>query len=490
MVYDINNFNYNGNCKIIFYQKGCEILKSIYKKQIIKITIIYLAVFIPLLFLRFPDIRNEIKYLAITKESLNNNFFILKYLGNLYPDKPPFYFWILKIIDTYFPKHFFKLGILVGSIIPSYFISILSYKFLLKFIKKEIYIEQLSFTIILGLIASPLFIGGTNVLRMDMLMNLFIFSSLLIFFNMYYSFKKINFTNLFFMYLFIFLGLFTKGVVGIIAPLAGILTFLLLNKELKFLKKIHFIKGIIFIVFCIFIWFINIYFSKDGYDYIKLLLGQETLGRITKAKSHIRPIYYYLKNLPLVSLPYGLIVFFPLMHYIRNIKNFKKWKELEKIFFSMSVPLFILLSFASGKLVIYLLPCLFGFTGLTVLYIFKFKIITFSKILNNLAYGLIFIIFIVSINGNYYSKHYTLKPLLTKVKNINNENIYIYEFNDFKNTKYLIHKNIIELSKNKNTKDLQGNYVITKTSKTKDLYSEFKNITLVYKNKKYSLYQL
>lgn len=461
-----------------------------YKKQIIKITFIYLAVFIPLLFFRFPDIRNEIKYLVITKESLNNNLFILKYLGNLYPDKPPFYFWILKIIDVYFPKYFFELGILIGSIIPSYVISILSYKFLLKFKNKYRYMEKLSFTIILGLIACPLFIGGTNVLRMDMLMYLFIFSSIYLFFNIYYNFKKINFINLFFMYSFIFLGLFTKGIVGIVAPLSTIIVFLFLNKDLKFLKKIYFIQGIIFTFSCISLWFINIYFCENGSNYIKLLLGQETLGRITKAKTHVRPIYYYLKTLPLISLPYGLIIFFTLFHYIRNIKYFKKWEEPEKIFFSMSVPLFILLSIASGKLVIYLLPTLYGFTGLIVLYFLKFKEISFNKTLNKGAYIILFIIFIVSINGNYYSKNYTLKPLLKKIKAINKDKIYAYRFNDFKNTKYMIDKNIITISTSEDENISKNNYIITKANKAKEISNDFENISLVSKNKNYYLYKI
>ncbi|MFK4784711.1 ArnT family glycosyltransferase [Fusobacterium sp. MFO224] len=465
-------------------------MKINYKNQVMKITFIYLAIFIPLILFRFPDIRNEIKYLAITKESLNNNLFILKYLDNLYPDKPPFYFWILKLIHTYFPKYFFQLGILIGSVIPSYIIAILSYKFLLNFKNSYKYIEKLSFTIVLGLIASPLFIGGTSVLRMDILMYLFIFSSIYLFFNMYYNFKKINFKNLFSMYLFIFLGLFTKGIVGIVAPLSTMIIFLLFNRDLKFLKKIHFMKGIIFILSCVSLWFLNIYFCEDGLQYIKLLVGQETLGRITKSKAHIRPVYYYLKTLPVISLPYGLGVFFSLFYYLKNIKSFIKWNELEKIFFCLSVPLFILLSFASGKLVIYLLPTLYGFIGLTVMYFFRFKPISSNRTLNNFSYGLLLVIFIISINGNYYSRNYTLKPLLTKIENIENENIYTYRFEDFQNTKFIIKKNIIPITNGTSIKIPKENYIITKANKKKEISKDFKNLKLISKNKNYYLYKI
>lgn len=488
------------------------------KKSIMKFTFIYLAIFIPLIFLRFPDIRNEIKYLAITKDSLNNNLFILKYLNNLYPDKPPFYFWILKLIDIYFPKYFFQLGILIGSIIPSYIISILSYKFILNFKNSHDNIESLSFTITLALIASPLFIGGTNVLRMDMLMYLFIFSSVYLFFNMYYKFKEINFKNLIFMYLFIFLGLLTKGIVGFIDPIIIIISFLLLNKDFKFLKKIHFIKGILFILACIGLWFFKVYTSQNGIDYLDLLLGQETLGRIVKSKTHIRPIYYYLKDLPLILIPYGIGILFSIYHYIKNIKNFKNWKELEKIFFSMSLPLFILLSFASGKLVIYLLPVLYGFIGLTVLYLLKFKdkhlnkilinisllnlIIPFiinkklnkdnsvHKTLNIISYTMLSLIFLTSINGNYYSNNYTLKPLLKKIKTINKDKIYAYRFDNFQNTKYMINNNIIPITNGTSIILPKESFIITKAKREKEFSKDFKDAKLILKNKNYYLYKI
>lgn len=493
-------------------------MKLNYKKSIIKFTFIYLAIFIPLMFFRFPDIRNEIKYLAITRESLNNNLFILNYLNNLYPDKPPFYFWILKTIDVYFPKYFFQLGILIGSIIPSYIISILSYNFILNFKKTYKFIEPLSFTITLALIASPLFIGGTSVLRMDMLMYLFIFSSIYLFFNMYYGFKIINYKNLIFMYAFIFLGLFTKGIVGFIDPIIIILSFLLLNRDLKFLKKIHFTKGVIFIFISIALWFFKVYTSHNGINYLNLLLGEETLGRIVKSKAHVRGIAYYLKHLPLVLIPYGIGVFFSIHHYIKNIRNFKNWKELEKIFFSMSLPLFILLSLASGKLLIYLLPVLYGFIGLTILYLIEFKDRHLNKILINIALlnliipfiinkklnrdnsvhktlniissTMLSLIFLVSINGNFYSKRYTLKPIIKKIEDIPEENIYAYRFEDFQNAKYIINKNIIPINNGTTLILPKESFIITKSNRKEDISKDFKNAKIILKNKNYYLYKI
>lgn len=482
-----------------------------------KITLLYLTIFLPLIFFRFPDIRNEIKYLIITKESLNNNLFILNYLNSLYPDKPPLYFWFLKILDNYFPKYFFKLGILFGSIIPSYLVSIMCYKFLIKFKNIHKNIENLAFPIALSLIASPLYIGGTSVLRMDMLMYFFIFFSTYIFFNFYFNFINLNFKNLFLMYFFIFLGLFTKGIVGLIGPISIIFSFLFLNKDLKYLKKVHFLKGFLFVVFGISVWFFGLYNSPKGLEYIKLLIGQETINRITNSKTHIRPIYYYMKNFPILFVPYGISILIALFYYIKKIKNFVNWNELEKIFFSISLPLFILLSFASGKLSIYLLPTILGFLGLTILYLDKFKnrflvkvllnismltlIIPFflnkkfnkenrlEKILNISNYTMLFVVFLVSINSNYYSNNYTLKLFLEKINKLPSSSIYLYRFDDFKNTKYMLNKKIIPIDNKTNFNLREENFIITKANKNEEIVKDFNNLKLVLKNKNYILYK-
>ena len=67
-------------------------------RNYIAIILIYILIFIPIIILRFPDIRNEIKYFLITDSIIDSkNFLVLKYLNELYPDKPPLYFFILYI---------------------------------------------------------------------------------------------------------------------------------------------------------------------------------------------------------------------------------------------------------------------------------------------------------------------------------------------------------------------------------------------------------
>ena len=97
--------------------------KSKFDKNYIIFTFIYILIFVPIIILRFPDIRNEIKYFLITDTIIESkNFFILKYINELYPDKPPLYFFILYIIKKYFGKYFIQGAIVFGTLIPSFLI--------------------------------------------------------------------------------------------------------------------------------------------------------------------------------------------------------------------------------------------------------------------------------------------------------------------------------------------------------------------------------
>ena len=135
--------------------------------------------------------------------------------------------------------------------------------------------RRVAFINTLFLLSLPFYIGLSIFMRMDMLMTTFIFFSLYFFFQIYY--KKLNEKNIFKIYIFIFLALFTKGIAGFAIPIAIILTFLIFERNLKFLKNIKFIQGIIFIIFLIGIWGILIFLQPQGKEYLKLLLGQERL---------------------------------------------------------------------------------------------------------------------------------------------------------------------------------------------------------------------
>ena len=480
-------------------------------KNVFKIFLIYFFIFIPILLLRYPDIRNELKYFVITDNILETkNYFILKYFSELYPDKPPLFFWILVVLKRYCNTFFLPASIFIGSVLPSFLITVLSYSLFAK-IKDE----KAGFIISLFLCTTPFFIGTSLVLRMDILMSFFIFMALYNFFSIYYNFIPKNFKNIFFLYTYIFLAVFTKGLAGIIVPFITILIFLILENNLKFLKEIYFGKGIVFLIILTGLWWYYIIKFPEGKDYLSLILKQEAAGRVLNAKTHVKPFYYYLKMLPILLYPYGIFFVGSLVYYIKNIKSYKNFEPLEKIGLSWTVFPIIAFSSASGKLDIYLIPMFTGMFVMVYMFILKTKNSKFGKIIFKISMftavvPLVFnkffnrednfykkimyfpitiiIIFILFIPfTEKYNEKYSLKSIEHKII-YSDKTLIAYKFKDFINISGKINRNILlvenyaelekEVLENKNI------MIVTKRKYKKDL-EKLNQMKLQYENLNY-----
>ena len=369
-----------------------------------RILIVILVLFLILPFLRVPDLRNEMKYLDIVQEIVDKkSYWILHYHGELYPDKPPLYFWLLTVIYKIFGKDsLFPLSLIFLTYLP--FLSILGLAcWQLNYLKKEWKDKFLSYSFTI-----PYLMGLSIFLRMDMLMTFFITLSLSLFIYFYFNRNKINNIKLFFLYLSIFLGIFTKGALGGILPILIIYIFLYLENNLKFFNMLHWKNGILFLVFFLSIWLIILYFQPNGTEYIKLLLGKQTIGRAYKSYSHARPFYYYFIYLPLTFFPYGIFYIYGFFKYLTNLERRKTWTLFERWAFSWSIPPFIFLSIISGKLQIYLLPLYIGMIFLSLIVrdklIKKYKFIIFvEKNIQKCLYTLYFFLPIgFLIYNNYF----------------------------------------------------------------------------------------
>ncbi|WP_300358354.1 glycosyltransferase family 39 protein [Fusobacterium sp.] len=484
-------------------------------KNFLKIFLIYLLIFIPILIMRYPDIRNELKYFIVVDDILESkNYFILKYFTELYPDKPPLFFWLLVFIKKYFSNYYIQMAVFLGSVLPSFLITIFSYS-----IFSKIKDEKAGFFIALSLCTMPFFIGASLVLRMDMLMNLFIFMSLYTFFNLYFDFVKSDFKNISRIYIYIFLGLFTKGIAGVIVPVITILIFLILENNLSFLKKIHFFKGILFILMLLILWGIAIILSSsEGKEYLLLMIGQETIGRVMKAKTHIKPFYYYLKIIPILIYPYGIFFLGSLFYYIKNIKSYKNWDYLEKIGFSWTIFPLIAFSCASGKLEIYLLPTFIGMILMIYSFLMKIKgsekekiFVKISMIFSVLPYilnyffnkeknfykkiiyfpmSMIIVFALITPFVRIYNKNYSLEPIKNTILYNSSEKLIAYKFIDFINMKNEVNEDIIPMNDKENLKELMNNnrvLIVARHKYKKDL-DDLKNLNLLYENKNYLVF--
>ncbi len=323
------------------------ILTSNYlRKKETYIVLFGLLIFLPSLLLRDYTPGNELKYISIAKTMLKNgDILVLKNLGELYPDKPPLYFWIINLTKIITGRYSLSL-IGLFSAVPSILITVIMYRWGKRFIG-----ESYSFLASLMLLTTALYFGVSVVLRMDMLMTLFILMSLYKFFS-YYEDPVNNRKDLNWVYIGIIFAVFTKGPAGLLIPIVSIVTFLVIEKNMEFLKRLSLIKGFSFILLFFLIWF-TFLLIEGGREYLYLLTVKQTVGRGINAFTHQRPFYYYLKNILANTFPWGVMYIGAIGYGILNLKKINRFEKFMLSSISASILVF---SCFSSKLDIYLIP--------------------------------------------------------------------------------------------------------------------------------------
>ena len=450
-----------------------------YKERYKLFFIGYFALIIGITFLRFPDIRNELKYFIITEQMVETkNFLILKYFTELYPDKPPVYFWILGLVRYITKENFYPISLIIANIIPAGITAFLSFK-----LSKMYWSEKMAYVSTAIFITLPYIFGVSLVLRMDTLMTTFIMGSLYLFFSSYSDKKGVPLNKSIYMYSCIALGVLVKGGAAFIIPIFTILFYLYLDNNLSYLKKMRLLLGLGIIVIILGIWFLMMLSFPEGKNYIGLILGQETLGRVVKAKTHTRPIYYYLKLLPLTTLPIAPFFLVGLYKSLKNLKNRKKWKKIDKIAFSLFIPNLVFFSSISGKLDIYLLPLYYGIVIISLRIIERVWSGTKDKIYKVLLYINCLVLIVCMGLLPYYNKNFTMKDSIEILKE-NSEKVYSYRFEDAKNIYNEIDKNSIEnISLEDLSKMNEGELLLVKKKYKKDISN--RGLEELYSNKEY-----
>lgn len=324
--------------------------------------LLILSVFIPLLLFRDFTPNNELKYLSIVDEAIRDgHFFTLWNHGMVYADKPPLYFWLLMGFKLIFGSHYMLLTGLL-SVIPALVILYVMDKWVQNSVPSKLQISGQ-----LLLLTNVLFLGSAVVLRMDMLMCMFIVLALYTFYQLYKG--RTTTANRILLPVYIFLALFSKGPVGLIVPVCSILAFLTIKRELRYITRYLNWTGIsIFMGLCV-IWFGTVY-AEGGQSYLNNLLFNQTINRAIDSSQHKEPFYYYLSTIGYSMAPWILLY---VITIAIAVKKHLIQTDKEKLFLSIIVTTFVILSVFSSKLDIYLLPIYPFTTYLTLLLLPKIK---------------------------------------------------------------------------------------------------------------------
>lgn len=160
-------------------------------------------------------------------------------------------------------------------------------------------------------------------------------------------------------YLFCTLAFYAKGFIGIALPAFAVLAFLVLDRNIKEVLRMRLWLGLVIFAAMTLPWFFSL-LDQGGIGYLKAFLLRNHLERFAGGSTgHNQPFYYYLIEFPAGFLPWSLLIV-PAAALLPGRKGGIKGPKEKALCFAWCwfVSGFILLSIASTKRILYLMPIL------------------------------------------------------------------------------------------------------------------------------------
>lgn len=289
---------------------------------------------------------SEARYAEISKEMfISKDYINPTLLGIKHLHKPPVTYYITALgyqifgINEFGARFFMQLA-LVFQLLLVFKITLLLYKN-----------EKIAFTAALIYFSLPITIISVRTLTTDAYLTTFILATIYFWLSYKEHFKP------YLLYLFyLFLGLIfeTKGPVGIIVPLTFIITHKIIHKD-KIEISVRNLLGFLWCLFVALSWYIIAIKNNEGlFDYF---FNNQLIERVTKNKfNRGKPFYYYILLIPVIGLPWVFYLFF---YFKKNIKSIFQKKKTDFILLVTFLVFFLILSFSTSKLILYILPVYF-----------------------------------------------------------------------------------------------------------------------------------
>lgn len=247
-----------------------------------------------------PD---EARYAYIAREMHESGEWLVMHVnGGLYPDKPPFLFWLINAASV-------VTGGEINSIsarLPSLFGMILALWAVARLAQRWTGDAATAWRAVVITMTSYLvwWEGGWG--RIDALLLGFCLAALYHFFAFNDDGRR---WRLPVAYGLLGLGVFAKGPVAIPVVLGSYLAATLAAGEGAKLRRWHWVWGIPLALAPIGAWLAAARWIGHGPDeYFGAMFGVKFLGRVTKAEDHANPFYYYLAHFPGEFMPWTLFL--------------------------------------------------------------------------------------------------------------------------------------------------------------------------------------
>jgi len=245
-----------------------------------------------------PD---EPRYAQVAREMRDTGEWILPHLNSdIYPDKPPLFFWLIALF-SFFTGGVTELSARLPSALAAVGCILLTF-----FLGKRLFDRRAGLLSGLVLMTSVEFFWLGRRANIDMALTLIVTFTLTFFLlGLQEEDKPRSFYLL--PYLFMGLGVLTKGPIGFLLPSLTILSYLAVTKNLKHLKKLEIPWGLLLFAGIVSAWLIPACI-RGGEAYTNEILFTQTIDRFAHAWNHQKPFYYFLYTFPQGFLPWVLLL--------------------------------------------------------------------------------------------------------------------------------------------------------------------------------------
>lgn len=310
--------------------------------------VLYIIALLPIICLRDFTPANELRYLSIADEAIENgNFFAFTNQGIPYADKPPLYIWGIMLCRVIAGHHYMWL-LSFMSIVPAIVIARIFDRW-----TESLIDDKYRLTMQLMLLTSGIFLVSSVTLRMDIMMCMFIVLALYEFWKIYKHIGRLHMHQWLFP-IYVFLAVFTKGPLGFLIPLICTIVYLLIIRKPGAIFKVWGWRCWLMLISLCAIWFGSVY-ADGGTDYLNNLLFHQTMDRAVKSFHHAAPFYYYFICSWYCLVPWTLSI--PALIITALFKH-KRPYELQGFFITVAVTTIVMLSCISSKIQIYMLPAI------------------------------------------------------------------------------------------------------------------------------------
>ena len=245
-----------------------------------------------------PD---EPRYAEVAKEMVRTGNYLIPHLGaEVYSKKPPLLFWIIAAFSKPFGE-VTATSARLPSALAALGVILLTYL-----------LGQKLYNTSTGIMAGYILLTAIEYFRLarrvdiDMLLTLWTTLALFLF---YCGYIRKNHQRWYYLssYLFMGLGVLTKGPVAFLVPMISISLFLIVRGEYKKFSEIAMVRGFFIVLGVVSLWLVPAWI-KGGGHYARDILIIENFGRIIYSFSHRAPFYFYLVHFPKDFLPWTTFI--------------------------------------------------------------------------------------------------------------------------------------------------------------------------------------